>query len=162
VRSREPSPPSGRAGDLRVAAWDDVIAVNLSGTYYVCRASLPHLVASGRGSIVNLTSVAGLRAWPEDPAYNASKAAVELLTRTIAVDYARDGVRANCLAPGVVEAGLTDSATEPAERERLVRMHPIGRTGRASEVAEAAAWLASDASSFTTGATLVVDGGFLA
>jgi NAD(P)-dependent dehydrogenase (short-subunit alcohol dehydrogenase family) len=152
----------GRAGELPIAVWDEVIAINLSGTYYVCREALPYLIASGRGSIVNITSVAGLRAWPEDAAYNASKAGVELLTRTIAAEYAADGVRANCLAPGVIDAGLTDAATDPAERHRLVRMHPIGRMGRTTEVAEAAVWLASDASSFTTGTTLVVDGGFLA
>jgi len=152
----------GRAAELPLAVWDEVITINLSGTYYVCRAALPYLLASGRGSIVNITSVAGLRAWPEDAAYNASKAGVELLTRTIAAEYATDGVRANCLAPGVIDAGLTDAATDPAERQRLVRMHPIARMGRAQEVAEAAIWLASDASSFTTGTTLVVDGGFLA
>lgn len=148
-------------GELPVEEWDRAIAVNLSGTFYVCRAALPHLVDRG-GAIVNLTSVAGLRAWEEDAAYNASKAGVELLTRTIAVEYGSRGVRANCLAPGVIDAGMTDVITDPEEREALVRRHPLARLGRAEEVAEAAVWLASDASSFTTGATLTVDGGFLA
>jgi NAD(P)-dependent dehydrogenase (short-subunit alcohol dehydrogenase family) len=148
-------------GELPVEEWDRAIAVNLSGTFYVCRAALPHLVERG-GAIVNLTSVAGLRAWEEDAAYNASKAGVELLTRTISVEYGSRGVRANCLAPGVIDAGMTDVITDPEEREALVRKHPLGRLGLAEEVAEAAVWLASDASSFTTGTTLTVDGGFLA
>ncbi len=148
-------------GELPVEQWDRAIAVNLSGTFYVCRAALPHLVERG-GAIVNLTSVAGLRAWEEDAAYNASKAGVELLTRTISVEYGSRGVRANCLAPGVIDAGMTDVITDPEEREVLVRKHPLARLGRAEEVAEAAVWLASDASSFTTGTTLTVDGGFLA
>lgn len=148
-------------GEMPVEEWDRAIAVNLSGTFYVCRAALPHL-AEGSGAIVNLTSVAGLRAWEEDAAYNASKAGVELLTRTIAVEYGSRGVRANCLAPGVIDAGMTDLITDPEEREALVRRHPLARLGGAEEVAEAAVWLASDASSFTTGTTLTVDGGFLA
>jgi NAD(P)-dependent dehydrogenase (short-subunit alcohol dehydrogenase family) len=148
-------------GELPIEEWDRAIAVNLSGTFYVCRTALHHLVERG-GAIVNLTSVAGLRAWEEDAAYNASKAGVELLTRTIAVEYGSQGVRANCLAPGVIDAGMTDVITDPEEREALVRKHPLARLGGAEEVAEAAVWLASDASSFTTGATLTVDGGFLA
>ena len=103
-----------KAGEMSLEIWDDTIATNLSGTYYVCRAALP-LMGEG-GSIVNITSVAGLRAWAEDAAYNASKAGVELLTRTIAVEYATLGIRANCLAPGVIDGGLTDVVTSDAER----------------------------------------------
>jgi NAD(P)-dependent dehydrogenase (short-subunit alcohol dehydrogenase family) len=149
-----------KAGEMELEIWDDTIATNLSGTYYVCRAALP-LMRDG-GSIVNITSVAGLRAWAEDAAYNASKAGVELLTRTIAVEYAPLGIRANCLAPGVIDGGLTDVVTSAEDRAQLVAMHPVARMGRVDEVAEAAVWLASDASSFTTGSTLRVDGGFLA
>ncbi|MDX6569914.1 MAG: hypothetical protein QOH15_2492 [Gaiellales bacterium] len=149
-----------RAGEMALEIWDDTIAINLSGTYYVCRAALALM---GPGSaIVNITSVAGIKAWAEDVAYNASKAGVELLTRTIAVEYASAGIRANCLAPGVIDGGLTDVVTVPEERDQLVAMHPMGRMGLVPEVAEAAVWLASDASSFTTGATLTVDGGFTA
>jgi NAD(P)-dependent dehydrogenase (short-subunit alcohol dehydrogenase family) len=147
-------------GELPVEEWDRAIAVNLSGTFYVCRAALP-LLGKG-GAIVNFTSVAGLRAWEEDAAYNASKAGVELLTRTIAVEYGSRGIRANCLAPGVIDAGMTDIITDAGERAALVAKQPLGRMGRADEVAEAAVWLVSEASSFTTGATLTVDGGFLA
>jgi NAD(P)-dependent dehydrogenase (short-subunit alcohol dehydrogenase family) len=147
-------------GQLPVDEWDRAIAVNLSGTFYVCRAALP-LLGEG-GAIVNFTSVAGLRAWEKDAAYNASKAGVELLTRTIAVEYGGRGIRANCLAPGVIDAGMTDIITDAGERAALVAKQPLGRMGRAEEVAEAAVWLVSEASSFTTGTTLTVDGGFLA
>lgn len=148
--------------EMELGEWDRTIAVNLSGTFYCCRVALPHLVAAGGGAIVNITSVAGERAWADDVAYNASKAGVKLLTRTIAVEYAEQGVRANCLAPGAIDAGMTDDVPSEDERERLRRLHPAGRFGTAEEVAEAAVWLLSDAASFTTGATLRVDGGFLA
>lgn len=149
-------------GEMPVDSWDETIAVNLSGTFYVCRAALPLMVAGGGGAIVNLTSVAAHRVWPQDVAYNVSKAGVEMLTRTIAVEYGARGIRANALAPGVIDAGMTDAVRGDAERAELAARHPLGRMGRADEVAEAAAWLISDAASFTTGTTLAVDGGFLA
>jgi 3alpha(or 20beta)-hydroxysteroid dehydrogenase len=147
-------------GELPVDEWDRAIAVNLSGTFYVCRAALPRLGAGS--SIVNFTSVAGLRAWAEDAAYNASKGGVDLLTRTIAVEYGARGVRANCVAPGVIDAGMTDLVVDHGERRELAAKHPLGRLGLAEEVAEAVVWLASEGSSFTTGTTLTVDGGYLA
>jgi len=150
------------SADMDLGVWDSTVAINLSGTYYVCRAAIPLMVAGGGGSIVNITSVAGHKAWAEDVAYNASKAGVTQMSRTMAVEYATAGVRVNCLAPGVIDGGLTDTVTEPADRELLVGMHPMGRMGTTAEVAEAAVWLASDASSFTTAWTVAVDGGFLA
>jgi NAD(P)-dependent dehydrogenase (short-subunit alcohol dehydrogenase family) len=146
--------------ELSVESWDKTLAVNLSGTFYVCRAALPLMVAGGGGAIVNVTSVAAHRVWPEDVAYSASKAGVEMLTRTIAVEYAAR-IRANTLAPGVIDAGMTDLVHDEAERGELAAMSLLGRLGRADEVAEAALWLVSDASGFTTGTTLAVDGGFL-
>jgi NAD(P)-dependent dehydrogenase (short-subunit alcohol dehydrogenase family) len=156
-------PQWARIGDQPVESWDRTLAVNLSGTFYTCRAALPMMVSHGGGSLVNVTSVAGFRAWDLVGPYNVSKAGVEMLTRTIAHEYAPYGIRANCVAPGVIEAGITDSvlARSPELRETLISMHPMGRLGLAEEVAEATVWLASDASSFTTGASLAVDGGFL-
>jgi len=150
------------SADMELGVWDSTIAINLSGTYYTCRAAIPLMVAGGGGSIVNVTSVAGHKAWAEDVAYNASKAGVHQMTKTMAVEYATEGIRANCLAPGVIDGGLTDTVTDDADRDMLVKMHPMMRMGTTDEVAEAAVWLASDASSFTTGWTLAVDGGFLA
>lgn len=149
-------------GEMPIESWDATIALNLSGTFYVCRAALPLMAAGGGGAVVNLTSVAAHKVWPEDVAYGASKAGVEMLTRTIAVEYAAQGIRANTVAPGVIDAGMTDVVRDERERAELVAMHPLGRMGRADEVAEAALWLVSEASSFTTGTTLAVDGGFLA
>ena len=148
-------------GELSLASWHDTIRTNLSGTFHVCRAALPFLLESGGGSIVNVTSVAAHRVWERDSAYGVSKAGVEMLTRTIAVEYGSRGVRANCIAPGVIDAGMTDAVTDPADREALVRLHPLGRMGDADEVAEAVVWLCSGGT-FTTGWTLAVDGGFLA
>lgn len=148
-------------GEMSIETWDETLKVNLAGAFYVCRAALPHLVAAGKSSIVNVTSVAGYTVWPEDVAYAASKAGVDMLTRTIAVEYGPQGVRANCLSPGVIDAGMTDAIADSNERARLAGMHPLARLGRVEEVAEAAVWLASEASSFTTGSTLRVDGGFL-
>jgi NAD(P)-dependent dehydrogenase (short-subunit alcohol dehydrogenase family) len=149
------------AAELDLATWNETIQINLNGTYYICRAVLPRMVASGGGSIITVTSVAGYKAWPQDAAYNASKAGVDLLTKTIAVEYAPHNIRANAVAPGVIDAGLTDVVIDPGEREELIAMHPMGRMGTTKEVAEAVVWLASDASSFTTGSVLRVDGGFL-
>jgi NAD(P)-dependent dehydrogenase (short-subunit alcohol dehydrogenase family) len=148
-------------GQMTVETWDDTVTTNLSGTFYVCRAVLPHLVAGGGGSIVTLTSVAAYRVWPHDAAYNASKAGVDMLTRTIAVEYGPHGVRANCISPGVIDAGMTDEIRDEGEREQLARAHAIPRLGLVEEVAEAAVWLASGASSFTSGSVLRVDGAFL-
>lgn len=148
-------------GEMSVETWDATVATNLSGAFYSCRAALPHLVAAGSSSIVNVTSVAGYTVWPEDAAYAVSKAGLDLLTRTIAVEYGAQGVRANCVSPGVIDAGMTDAISDPAERERLAALHPIPRLGLAAEVAEAAVWLASEAASFTTGSVVRVDGGFL-
>lgn len=148
-------------GEMSVETWDETVAINLSGAFYVCRAALPHLVAAGDGSIVTVTSVAAYTVWPEDAAYAASKAGLDMLTRTIAVEYGTQGVRANCVSPGVIDAGMTDEVTDPEQRERLAAMHALPRLGLAEEVAEAAVWLASDASSFTTGSVVRVDGGFL-
>ncbi len=157
-------PTWARIGDQPLDSWDRTIAVNLSGIFYSCRAALPLLVAAGNGSIVNITSVGAFRAWELVGPYTVSKAGVEMLTRMIAREYAKQGIRANCVAPGVIDAGITDNvfAKDPSLRETMTRMHPMGRLGLAEEVAEATVWLLSDASSFTTGISLAVDGGFLA
>lgn len=157
-------PTWARIGDQPLESWDRTIAVNLSGVFYSCRAALPLLVAAGNGSIVNITSVGAFRAWELVGPYTVSKAGVEMLTRMMAREYAKQGIRANCVAPGVIDAGITDNvfAKDPSLRETMTRMHPMGRLGLAEEVAEATVWLLSDASSFTTGVSLAVDGGFLA
>ena len=126
------------------------------------RRARPTSLTAGGGAIVNVTSVAGLRAWPEDVAYNASKAGVELLTRTIAVEYGARGVRANCLAPGVIDAGMTDAITDPAERERSWRSTRSGDSVAPRRWPRPLSGCCRTRPRFTTGTTLAVDGGFLA
>ncbi len=148
--------------------WDRVIDVNLKGTYLVSRSALPHMRRAGGGSIVNLASTMGIVGYPAglgggfNP-YPPSKGGVVQLTRNMAIDFARDAIRVNCLCPGFVETGLTKSLTDdPATREMLESRHPLGRLGLPEEVAYAALYLASDEAAYVTGAALTVDGGYTA
>jgi len=147
--------------ELPVDAWRDTLEVSLTGVFLCCRAALPHLLRAGGGAIVNITSVAGIRVWPHDAAYTVAKAGVEMLTRQIAVEYAARGVRAVCIAPGVIDGGMTDAITLQSERDAMALLSPTGRMGAPAEVAEAAVWLASDAAAYVNGSTLRVDGGFV-
>jgi len=126
---------------------------------------LPHMLAAGGGSIVNLASVEGLVGMEGLAPYNASKGGVVLLTRNMAIDYGRQNIRVNCLCPGFIRTPMIAGLEEPAlaaVRERIVGAHMLGRMGRPEEVAAAALFLASDEASFVTGHALVVDGGLTA
>jgi NAD(P)-dependent dehydrogenase (short-subunit alcohol dehydrogenase family) len=158
---------SGSAGvtDLDEAEWDRIVDINLKGTYLVSKYVVPHLLAAGTGSVVNLASIEGLEGLPAQAAYNASKGGVVLLTRNMAIDYGPSGVRVNCLCPGYIETPMTEVLSLPgfeAIRDEFVAMHHLRRPGRPEEVAAAALFLASDDASFVTGHALVVDGGFTA
>jgi len=153
--------------DLREEDWDRVIAVNLSGTFLICKYAIPALLQAGGGSIITMGSVAGVVGWAADAAYNASKGGVILLTKTIALDYSARGVRANCICPGSIEtemhtAWVAQAADPQAEQQALVDAHPIGHLGEVADVAMAAVYLASDESRFVTGSVLMVDGGYTA
>jgi NAD(P)-dependent dehydrogenase (short-subunit alcohol dehydrogenase family) len=154
-------PDDAGAVDTPETTWDRVLEVNLKGVFLCCRFGLPAMLASGGGSIVNVSSVVALvgSATPQ-VAYTASKGGVLALTRELAVQYAREGIRVNALCPGPIETPLLAELLDDPEwaRRRLVHI-PMGRPGRPEEIAEAALFLASDESSFMTGATLVVDGG---
>ena len=147
--------------------WDRLLAVNLTGTFLICKYAIPVLVAAGGGSIITMGSVAGVVGWRGDAAYNASKAGVILLTKTIALDYGAHGVRANCICPGSIATAnhkaWVASAPDPAAFAREVASwYPIGHVGQVEDVAFAAVYLASDEAKFVTGSCLIVDGGYTA
>jgi len=151
--------------DTSEEVWERVFAVNVTGVFNACRAALPGMIERGRGSIVNVASVAGLVGLPQRAAYCASKGAVISLTRAMAVDHVGDGVRVNCVCPGTVDtpwvARLLDASGDAAAaRESLAARQPMGRLGTSREIAEAIAYLAD--AEFATGTALVVDGGLTA
>lgn len=144
--------------------WNRALNVNLGGIYRGCKYSIPHMIENGGGSIVNMTSVQGLRGFHGWAAYSASKGGIIALTQQIALEYAGHGVRANCVAPGTIMTPLNEKVFEEAEdpealKETWNNMHPLGRFGQPEEVANPVLFLASDDSSFVTGQTLAIDGG---
>ncbi len=146
--------------------WDRVIDVNLRGTFLPSRHVLPLMVEQGSGSIVNVASVEGIEGFEGGSAYNASKGAVVILTRNMAMDYGRKGIRANCICPGFIETPMFESVVGmpglEAHKDRIRDAHQLGRFGKPVEIANAALFLASDEASFVTGHALVVDGGYTA
>jgi NAD(P)-dependent dehydrogenase (short-subunit alcohol dehydrogenase family) len=146
------------------ATWERVMDVNLKGVWLGCKHGIPAMLDSGGGSIVNVASfVAIMGAATAQIAYTASKGGVLSMTREIAVEYARRGIRANSLCPGPIATPMLEELmSDPARRQRRLVHIPMGRLGRAEELAQAALFLASDESSFMTGSSLVVDGGITA
>jgi NAD(P)-dependent dehydrogenase (short-subunit alcohol dehydrogenase family) len=154
----------GGATETPERTWDTVMDVNLKGVWLGCKYGIPAMLDSGGGSIINVASfVALVGSATAQIAYTASKGGVLSMTREIAVEYARQGIRANALCPGPIETELlAELMSDPARRQRRLVHIPMGRLGRAEELARAALFLASDDASFMTGASLVVDGGITA
>jgi meso-butanediol dehydrogenase/(S,S)-butanediol dehydrogenase/diacetyl reductase len=153
----------GHSDEIDPASWHRTFAVDVHSVFYGTRAALPHLRRAGGGAIVNTASVSGLRGDHGLSAYNAAKGAVVNYTRAAALEYAREGVRVNAVCPGPIETPLSASLVRHRRvGPELARAIPMGRIGRADEVAAAAAFLASDDASYVTGAMLVVDGGLIA
>ena len=150
------------ADSMTDADWHDVLAVNLDGTYWCCRAVGRRMLERRAGVIVNIASLSGsVVDWPQPQAsYNASKAGVVQLTRSLASEWAAGGLRVNCVSPGYIATEMTMLGVQEGWAETWLQLIPVGRLGEPCEVANAVWYLASDASSYCTGTELTVDGGF--
>lgn len=147
--------------DLSVEGWRRVIELNLSGVFYAMRAQVPRMLEAGGGAIVNMSSVLGQVATAGAAGYVSAKHGLVGLTRVAALEYAQKGVRVNAVGPAYVDTPMLRGLT-PEARQELVGLHPVGRLGRAEEVAELVVWLSSGRASFVTGAYYPVDGAYLA
>lgn len=152
---------SAATADYAENDFQRVLAVNLTGVFYAMKYALQVMQRRGSGAIVTIGSVAGLVGLARSPAYAAAKGGVIQLTKVAALEYAAYKIRINCVCPGMIDTPMVQHIP-PAVRDAFLARQPLGRLGTAEEVARAVLYLASDASSFTTGATLAVDGGFLA
>lgn len=157
----------GTSEELTEEQWDDTFNTNVRAVWLLSRAVLPQMRKAGGGSIINVASVLGLNGARNRAAYAPSKGAVILLTKCMALDHAADKIRVNCICPGFVETELTAAvfrqAPDPAaERRERIKAYPLGRLGRPEDMAGLAVFLASDESSWATGAVYPVDGGYLA
>lgn len=154
--------PMVALADLDDDAWRRVMSVNLDGLFFCLRAALRIMRIAGAGSVINMSSVLGAVGRHHCAAYVASKHAVVGLTRGAAIDHGADGIRVNAVGPGFIRTPLLESRHSEQGLEELASGWPLRRAGRPEEIAEMVAWLASDASSYVTGAYLPVDGGYLA
>jgi NAD(P)-dependent dehydrogenase (short-subunit alcohol dehydrogenase family) len=151
---------------VELAEWQRVQDVNLKGTFLSCKHVLPHMMEQRSGSVITIASIEGLEGTEGGSTYNASKGGVVLLTKNIAIDYGRLGIRANAICPGFIETPLFhavfDAEMLAPYRERIREQHKLGRFGRPEEIAGVAFFLASDDASFVSGQAIAVDGGFTA
>jgi len=152
-----------RTTEVTLEEWNRMIAINLTGPFLLCQAALPHILAA-KGAIVNTASVAGLKSHPYSAAYCASKGGVVLLTKALAAEYGRKGIRINCVCPGGIETPMINAFQLPegVNQAVLQRLMPLGRFGQAPEVAATIAFLASEDALYINGAAIVVDGGMIA
>lgn len=145
--------------------WDETFDIFTKGTFRFIRAAIPQMLKQGGGSILNISTIAGMKAIPGFPAhaYQAAKAAVNMLTKTVAVEYAKQGIRCNGICPGgVLTPPVQEMLKDPSAKSFFESLHPMGRLGQPEEIAEAALYFASDESRWTTGSILAVDGGVMA
>lgn len=149
-------------GSMSIDGWDKVIAVNLSSVFYCMRYEIPAMLEQGGGVIVNMASILGWVGFANSAAYVAAKHGVVGLSQNAALEYATQNIRVNAVGPGFISTPLLDKAhMDDAVKKMLVSLHPMGRLGRAEEVAELVLWLSSEKSSFVTGSYYPVDGGYL-
>jgi NAD(P)-dependent dehydrogenase (short-subunit alcohol dehydrogenase family) len=155
--------PQAPTADYPLDGWAQVIGINLSGVFYGMKYQLPAMLKNGGGAIVNMASILGAVGFAGAPAYTAAKHGVVGLTQAAALEYSAQGVRINAVGPGFIHTPMISALEDnQAVNDMLVAAHPIGRLGRAEEVAELVLWLSSDKASFVTGSYYPVDGGYLA
>ncbi|MDG2381378.1 MAG: SDR family oxidoreductase [Pirellulaceae bacterium] len=160
VNNAGTNPYFGPMLDSTDAAWDKTMEVNLKGPYVLSRLCAQQMVQSGGGSIINISSIAGLNALPMQGIYSVSKAGLIMLTKAMAKELGGQAVRVNCICPGLIKTKLSEALwSNPKIEQATVAMKALGRLGTTDEITGAAVYFASDASSFTTGAILSVDGG---
>ena len=152
--------PMFRVEETTVELWDQVMDINVTGVFLGTKHAIPAMRAAGGGSIINISSVAGLVGGSRAAAYSASKGAVRILTKGTAVQYASDGIRANSVHPGIIVTQMTEELlSDEDQRAQRLTSTPLGRFGTADDVAYGVLFLASDESSYVTGSELVIDGG---
>jgi NAD(P)-dependent dehydrogenase (short-subunit alcohol dehydrogenase family) len=150
----------GTVLDTGEEAWNRMLSINLNGTYLCCRAVIPHMVRQGRGSIINISSTVGAHdACARAVAYVTSKGGVHMMSRAMAIDHARQGIRVNVICPGPTDTPMLRKAMTPEQLDAFAQTFPMGRLAQPEEIASAALFLASDDASFVTGSVLFVDGG---
>ena len=151
----------GRVEDTTVEDWDTVMDVNAKGVFLGTKVAIPEMRKAGGGSIINISSTAGLVGGTRSSAYNASKGAVRLFTKATAIQYAKEGIRANSIHPGLIDTAMIQQVWQGDEQngEDEIARTPLGRIGTSEDIAYGALFLASDESSFMTGSELVIDGG---
>lgn len=155
--------------EMELSDWDKVLNVNLTGMFLMSKHALKYMLKSGKGNIINTCSVGGVVAWPDIPAYNASKGGVLRLTRSMAVDYAKHNIRVNCVCPGIIDTPLNEKSflennegtLEEIKKEKA-KVNPPLRLGKPEEIANVMLFLASDLSSYMTGSAITADGGYTA
>ena len=153
----------GRVEETTGEHWDSIMDVNAKGVFLGTKLAIPEMRKAGGGSIINISSVAGLVGSLTSSAYSASKGAVRLLTKSTAIQYASEGIRANSIHPGAIDTAMGEQVWPDAEtRDEVVNRTPVGRMGVPEDIAYGALFLASDESSFVTGSELVIDGGTIA
>ncbi len=162
VNNAGTNPYYGPIVDSEELAWDKTMDVNLKGPYTLSKLVARRMIDAGGGSIINIASVAGLTASPMQGIYSVTKAGLIMLTKVMARELGTQGVRVNCICPGVIKTKLSEALwADPKAEKHAASLKALGRVGTTDELVGAAVYLASDASSFTTGATLTVDGGMV-
>jgi len=145
------------------ATWDELLAVNLTGVFRMTRAAVPEMLKAGGGAIVNISSIAGLVGIPLSAAYSATKGALDALTRCLAIDYAKQGIRCNAVCAGLVRTPMAAPLlNDPTRSAQVLASYPMGRPGTPEEVANLVLYLASDESAWVTGTIVPIDGGMTA